>query len=78
MEAGLKDLICRRRLDFVDVQESLEHKLPTKKWKLLEAGLDELENLSNNDLWWFKDGEARVTQTAYGLLEAPLSPSTPT
>ncbi len=48
MEAGLKDLICRRRLDFVDVQESLEHKLPTKRWKLLEAGLDELENLSND------------------------------
>ena len=48
MEAGLKDLICRRRLDFVDVQESLEDKLPAKRWKLLEAGLDELENLSND------------------------------
>ena len=32
----------------VDVQESLEHKLSTKRWKLLEAGLDELENLSND------------------------------
>ena len=55
MEAGLKDLICRRRLDFVDVQESLEHKLPAKRWKLLEAGLDELENLSN-------DGESKTEE----------------
>ena len=55
MEAGLKDLICRRRLDFVDVQESLQHKLPAKRWKLLEAGLDELENLSN-------DGESKTEE----------------
>ena len=48
MDAGLKDLICRRRLDFVDVQASLERKLSNKRWRLLEAGLDDLENLSNN------------------------------
>ncbi len=48
MDAGLKDLICRRRLDFVDVQASLERKLSIKRWKLLEAGLVELENLSND------------------------------
>ena len=48
MDAGLKDLICRRRLDFVDVQASLERKLSSKRWRLLEAGLDDLENLSND------------------------------
>ena len=48
VDAGLKDLICRRRLDFVDVQASLERKLSNKRWRLLEAGLDDLENLSNN------------------------------
>ena len=47
MDVGLKDLICRRRLDFVDVQASLERKLSSKRWRLLEAGLDDLENLSN-------------------------------
>ena len=47
MDVGLKDLICRRRLDFVDVQSSLERKLSRKRWRLLEAGLDDLENLSN-------------------------------
>ena len=31
MDAGLKDLICRRRLDFVDVQASLERKLSSKR-----------------------------------------------
>jgi hypothetical protein len=48
MDAGLKNLICRRRLDFVDVQASLERKLSIKRWRLLEAGLNDLENLSNN------------------------------
>ena len=48
MDVGLKDLICRRRLDFVDVQASLERKLSSKRWRLLEAGLDDLENLSND------------------------------
>ena len=48
MDAGLKHLICRRRLDFVDVQESLMRKFSIKRWKLLEARLDDLEKLSNN------------------------------
>ena len=48
MDAGLKHLICIRRLDFVDVQESLMPKFSIKKWKLLEARLDDLENLCNN------------------------------
>ena len=48
MDAGLRDLICRRRLDFVDVQASLERLLPIKRWRLLEARLSDLENLSNN------------------------------
>ncbi|DBA93420.1 TPA: hypothetical protein ACH3X1_015752 [Trebouxia sp. C0004] len=37
------------------LEASLERLLSIKKWRLLEAGLNDLENLSNNDLWWFKD-----------------------
>ena len=38
MDAGLKHLICRRRLDFVDVQASLERLLKSKGGGFLRKG----------------------------------------
>ena len=53
LDKGLRDLLCRRRQDFHDVQGSLEQKMNKKPYEHLIAGLDMSEALTN-------EGEAQT------------------
>ena len=55
LDKGLRDLMCRRRQDFHDVQGSLEQKMNKKPYERLIAGLDMLEALTN-------EGEAQTEE----------------
>ena len=55
LDEGSRDLLCRRRQDFHDVQGSLEQKMNKKPYERLVAGLDMLEALTN-------EGEAQTEE----------------